>query len=65
MTNNVFEVYVDYAQHPTVPALIQVFVDANSGHQIKPETLIGYTLTEVFPDSIGRKIMVYKMLSNH
>jgi hypothetical protein len=54
------EVFIDNTQHDKVPAMVQCFINANSGKEVDSKELEGKTVQEVFTDSCGRKVMVFK-----
>jgi hypothetical protein len=56
----IIEVFVDYKQHEKLPAMVQVFINANTGNKVNQTDLQDLTLDNVFTDSCGRKVMVFK-----
>lgn len=56
------EVFIEMAQHNEVPAMVQVFINANTGKRVDAKELINYALLGVFTDSCGRQVMVFKKL---
>lgn len=57
------EVFVDYKQHEQVPAMIQTFINARTGDEVRQEFLEGLNLDRILTDSCGRKVMVFKSIS--
>lgn len=55
------EVIIDYKQHESVPALVQTFINANTGAEINQHELenMNVSLRRIFTDSVGRKVMVF------
>lgn len=60
----VIEVFVDNKQHERVPAMVQTFINANTGNEVTSKELEGLSLKEVFTDSCGRKVMVFKSIDS-
>lgn len=54
------KVFIDLAQHNKVSAMVQVFINANTGEKIDPKELKNHILHDIFSDSNGRKVMVFK-----
>jgi hypothetical protein len=56
----IIEVYIDYRQHLTEPAMVQQFINALTGDVVQPSKLDRHTLESVHTDSCGRKVLVFK-----